>query len=221
MTRSIEPVRTVGRWLGGSLLMWSVLACSIDHLALAQRDQQQLPADTAGPAQLTTRHSTSAMQLHVDDGRAVPRFDEVRLPPNLIVSAALRQTVESMLRDSPTFRRQCARLTDSPLLAVSVEHVIMPAAARSQAVTDFSSERAGRMFAHVRIGQTMDREEVIAHEFEHIIEQLDGVDLPALARHGTAGVRLAGNVDRFETERAVAMGRQVSQEIRAARRKRM
>jgi hypothetical protein len=221
MTRSEEAVRRIARWFGGNLLMCGVLVCSVSQLALAREDQQPLPADTAGPAQLMARHSSSAMRLHVDDGRAVPQFEEVRLPPNLIVSAALRQTVESMLRDSPTFRRQCARLRDSPLLTVSVEQVVIPAAAGSQALTDYSVGHAGRTFAHVRLGQTMDREEIIAHEFEHITEQLDGVDLPSLARHGAAGVRLAGNVDRFETERAVAMGRQVSQEIRTARRRRM
>jgi hypothetical protein len=47
------------------------------------------------------------------------------------------------------------------------------------------------------------------------------VDLPSLARQATAGVRITHDADRFETERAVAIGRQVSQEIRTAGRKRM
>jgi hypothetical protein len=219
MTRSRQALKTVARRLGGNVLMWSVLACSANHVALA-REGRQFPADS-GQAHLRARHSSSVMQLHVDDESALPQFGEVRLPPNLIVSVPLQETVESMLRDSPTFRRQCARLTHSPSITVSVEQVIIPAAARSLAVTDFSFDRGGRIVAHVQLGQAPDREEAIAHEFEHIIEQLDGVDLPSLARHATAGVRVTDHIDRFETERAVAMGRQVTHEIRSARRKRM
>ena len=46
----------------------------------------------------------------------------------------------------------------------------------------------------------LDLTELIAHEFEHVLEQLDGVDLKALARAGEAR-RLADGA--FETERAV------------------
>lgn len=221
MTRSHNVVKTIARWLGRHVLIASMLACSVNHIALARQDRQQFPAESGGQAHLIARHSSSVIQLHVDEESAVPQFEEVRLPRNLIISASLRPLVESMLRDSPTFRRQCARLTDSSLITVSVEQVIIAATARPQAVTDFSFDRNGRMFAHVQLGQTADREEVIAHEFEHIIEQLDGVDLPSLARHATAAVRLTQDVDRFETERAVAVGRQVTHEIRAARQKRM
>jgi hypothetical protein len=219
MTRSQRAVATVARWLSANLLIWSVLACSVNHPVLARQDRQ--PADTGRQAHLMARDSSSVMRLHIDDESAVPQFDQVRLPPNLIVSTPLQQTVESMFRDSPTFRRQCARLTNSSSITVSVEQVIIAATARSRARTDFSFGPDGRMFAHVQVGQAADREEVIAHEFEHIIEQLDGVDLPSLARHATAGVRRTEDVGRFETERAVAMGRQVTQEIRTARRQRM
>jgi hypothetical protein len=107
------------------------------------------------------------------------------------------------------------------LTTISVDQVLIAATVPSRAVTDLSFDRDGRMLAHVQLGQSADPEELIAHEFEHIIEQLDGVDLPSLARRATAGVRLTQDVDRFETERAVAMGRQVTHEIRTARRKRM
>jgi hypothetical protein len=221
MTRSHRTVKTLARRLSGNLLMWSVLAGSVNQTALAGQDRQQFPADAAGQAHLTARHSSSVTQLHTDDESAVPQFDEARLPPNLVVAAPLRQVLESMLRDSPTFRRQCARLSHSSLTTISVDQVLIAATAPSRAVTDLSFDRDGRMLAHVQLGQSADPEELIAHEFEHIIEQLDGVDLPSLARRATAGVRLTQDVDRFETERAVAMGRQVTHEIRTARRKRM
>jgi hypothetical protein len=47
------------------------------------------------------------------------------------------------------------------------------------------------------------------------------VDLRSLAKHGTAGVRFTQDLDQFETDRAAATGRQVTEEIRMARRKRM
>jgi hypothetical protein len=221
MTRCHEAVKAVARVFAGKLLMCSVLACSITHVAFARQDSQQLPADHDGQAQLMARDSANVTRLHIDDESAVPQFDDVRLPPNLKVSAPLRPILESMLRDSLTFRRQCARLTNSSSLTVSLQQVIIAAAAGSQAVTEFSFDRTGRMFAHVQLGQAADREAVIAHEFEHIIEQLDGVDLPSLARRATAGVHLTEHADRYETDRAVATARQVSNELRTARQKRM
>ena len=50
----------------------------------------------------------------------------------------------------------------------------------------------------------------LAHEFEHLIEQLDGVDLRALAKEGEAR-RLPDGA--FETERAIAAGQQVAGEV--------
>jgi hypothetical protein len=217
MTRSHQAVACR---FSSSVLMVGALACSVNQIALAQQNSQQFVAETGAPAPLIARHSASVTQLHIDDARAVPQF-EARLPPNLIVSGPLRQLVESLLRDSPTFRRQCARLMHASSITVSVEQAILAATTHARAVTDFTFDRNGRMSARVQLGQTPDREQTIAHEFEHIIEQLDGVDLASLARRATAGVRLTQDVDRFETERAIAIGRQVTDEIRAARRKRM
>jgi hypothetical protein len=222
MPRDREAVRTIARRLSGMLLMWSVLASSGSDVALARQDQPQFPSHTDARAHLTARHSSGVMQVHIDDDSAVPQFDDVGVPPNLIVSAPLQQIVRAMLRDSPTFRRQCARLAGAPSLTVTLEPVLIAANARSQAITNFGADRDGRKHAHVQLGQlARDRQEIIAHEFEHIIEQLDGVDLPSVARQTTAGVHLTDDADRFETDRAVAIGRQVSDEIRTAERKRM
>ena len=56
--------------------------------------------------------------------------------------------------------------------------------------------------------------EILAHEFEHVIEQLDGVELRADPSHGV--YQLANG--SFETARAVHIGRQVSGEADAANR---
>ena len=52
----------------------------------------------------------------------------------------------------------------------------------------------------------------IAHEFEHLIEQLEGVDLRDLA-HRRQGVWHSGD-EMFETERAIRAGVQVMHEMR-------
>ena len=57
-------------------------------------------------------------------------------------------------------------------------------------------------------------EELIAHEFEHIIEQLDGVDLAAHAAQRHTGVFAIGHRrDIFETMRAKRAGRKVVSEL--------
>jgi hypothetical protein len=209
------------RWLSRCLLVGSMLGCSVNDAWARQSGQQLLATDADTQAHLMARRSSSATHLLNDSDSAVPQFVEAGLPPNLIVSPLLRPVVESMLRESPTFRRQCARLTNSPLLSVSLEQLVAVRTADARAVTDISFDRDARMTAHVKLGPAAGREELIAHEFEHIIEQLDGVDLRSLAKHGTAGVRFTQDLDRFETDRAVAAGRQVTEEMRMARRKRM
>ena len=69
----------------------------------------------------------------------------------------------------------------------------------------------------VPVGDPMAVVELLAHEFEHIVEQLDGVDLASWA--GRSGVRRVGGSDRdgaFETERARQIGRRVAGEYLAA-----
>jgi hypothetical protein len=218
MTRSHKVVRTAARRLTGDVLIWGVLASLLPCDASARQDPPRFPASATG--QFVARNTSNAMRLYIDNETAEPRFDETRLPSNLVVTDSLVHMVEAMLRDSATFRRQCARLKSTPTLTVRVDYVILAAAARSQAVTDVTVERNGRMFAHVKLGQlAADREQVLAHEFEHIVEQLDGVDLAALATHASAGVRLTDGARRFETERAIAIGQQVAEEIRNAKRK--
>ncbi len=57
--------------------------------------------------------------------------------------------------------------------------------------------------------------EMIAHELEHIIEQLDEVDLAQKARRSRSGVRATdGGRSVFETTRALHVGLRVVQEAR-------
>jgi hypothetical protein len=220
MTTFSAAVRARARWLTRTVVTCSVLACSVDHLVLAQADRRQFPVDNGAAAGLVARNSSTATQRHLDDASSVPQFENVGLPANLTVSSSLRATVESMLRDSVSFRRQCARVASSPSLAVSVDQALLLPTAPFQAITSVSIEPDGGLMARVLLGSRADPGETLAHELEHIIEQLDGVDLQSLAKRADAGVHRTYDGDRYETERAVAMGRQVAQELRMARRKR-
>ena len=52
--------------------------------------------------------------------------------------------------------------------------------------------------------------ELIAHEIEHVIEQLDGIDLETHVRTGTVSKREDG---AFETRRAIEVGRRVARDV--------
>jgi hypothetical protein len=54
--------------------------------------------------------------------------------------------------------------------------------------------------------------ELIAHELEHVLEQVDGIDLRRRARQRLNGVIILGG--RYETERARSVGRTVAREAR-------
>jgi hypothetical protein len=68
----------------------------------------------------------------------------------------------------------------------------------------------------VEINPLGDFMELLAHELEHVIEQLDGIDLAAKAALARSGVRTC--VDgTFETNRAARVGSLVAVEARAGR----
>jgi hypothetical protein len=138
----------------------------------------------------------------------------VPIPANLKVPPMYRAYVESMVRWSPTFRRQCLRLANAPWLTVVMERLEAHPSETARARTRFSTDGAGRRTATMAIRSLDDQIELIAHELEHVIEQLDGVDLRARATLPATGVH-AGHDDReFETIRAIRAGRAVSKEVR-------
>jgi hypothetical protein len=144
---------------------------------------------------------------------------EVELPDNLVVSRAYRAVVDAMRVSSPTFRRQCLRIASSPFLTVMIQGDTLPVSSRARAFTRMSRDD-WRLNAEIRIGQPENAPELIAHEIEHIIEQLDGVDLASKASLEATGVRRCdcGAVGAFETARAIAVGEQVAREVGGLRR---
>jgi hypothetical protein len=64
--------------------------------------------------------------------------------------------------------------------------------------------------ANVFLSPSPNAVELIAHEIEHVLEQLDGVDLEAQAGSGNVWKREDG---AFETRRAIEAGRRVAREV--------
>jgi hypothetical protein len=136
--------------------------------------------------------------------------DVPSLPPSIAIEKGLQPIVQRTLENSPTFRQQCRVLAGAPALSATV---------RVTARTPDSTERArsvvrrlpsARIDVSIEIRSSADLSELLGHEFEHVIEQLDGVDLRQLQSSGEARRIESG---AFETRRAIDAGLRVSAEV--------
>jgi hypothetical protein len=127
--------------------------------------------------------------------------------PSNIQAGLLAEDIEALIHASPTFRAQCARIAVERSLHVDVELVQTLGGPRGE--TTFTRYEAGAIRADVRISFGQDYRELIAHEFEHVIEQVEGVDLRAEVEHGRAWLV---DARAFETRRASDAGRRVRRE---------
>jgi hypothetical protein len=140
----------------------------------------------------------------VDDGV------ESSLPANLIVPDIVRPLVTTMWQQSFTFRRQCTRLAENPAVVVTIELASRTRHGR-RALTRVE-RRASGLHAWVQLELRTPQlyVEHIAHELEHVLEHVDGADLPRLARQGLNGVE--NHAGQYETARARSVGRTVARE---------
>ena len=172
-----------------------------------------LARDARAQSTLDVSRATFTPVHHYVASEAIPT--QLATPSNVVVPRLYQAMVDAMLRRSPTFRRQCVRLSGEGGLTVQL--VIGPHTQRSdlRAMTRISRTETGQLVAVVEIPPLRDVEELIAHEFEHIIEQLDGVDLAAQAQLSQTGVTQTGRDGGiFETVRATRMGLRVASELR-------
>jgi hypothetical protein len=138
--------------------------------------------------------------------------DAAPLPPaNLILPSTYRELVSEMWRRSPAFRRQARRLADETALVVRV--YVGRSGSGGQRATTRVKRLKGRVEADIQIGDVGSFVELLAHEIEHVLEQLDRVDLTVAARRTGGTVWITGD-GSFETVRAIHVGRQVAGEVR-------
>jgi hypothetical protein len=146
--------------------------------------------------------------------REKERSEKATLPPNLILSRHSKPLVEKVWRHSPTFRLQCERIAQAQWLKVRLTFVPKTSAPGKYRALTTVNRQSG--LARIEIYAPNDYIELIGHEFEHVLEQIEGLDLASLAEEkGGQTFRHADGA--FETARALRAGRQVKSEYRRAR----
>ena len=88
----------------------------------------------------------------------------------------LQPIVKWMLEHSPRFRQQCRTLSAAPRLRATVTISYGQPTGTSRARTAFRQTETGGLDAQIEIRSAANMSELLGHEFEHLIEQLDGVD---------------------------------------------
>jgi hypothetical protein len=134
-------------------------------------------------------------------------------PPNLVADDAHRTLIRTMWQRSDTFRRQCARIAGTREVQIAV-HLGMPwDAGGARAITRITRSGVG-IRAEIYLPQFDDAIELLAHELEHVIEQLDGVNLREKTRRAGRTASVIHQDGVYETHRAVHTGRTVAQEVK-------
>lgn len=132
-------------------------------------------------------------------------------PPSNIHAGMLQQEFIDLLQRSATFRRQCARIAATRVLRVTLNlGTNMDSRARAQTI--INRYDAGGIRAEVTLRFAEDYKELLAHELEHILEQVDGVSLREEALQGRAWRTPSG---AFETRRAFDAGTRAREEYEA------
>jgi hypothetical protein len=132
-------------------------------------------------------------------------------PPNLIVPSSHDKLVSEMWRRSATFRRQGRRIAEETGLVVRVHLSPLEPGETARATTRVKRQ-PWSLAADVSIRDTGCFVELLAHELEHVLEQLDRIDLAAAAQRAGRAVWVVGD-GSFETIRAIHVGRQVAAEV--------
>jgi hypothetical protein len=149
------------------------------------------------------------------DGARAPVDVTAILPKGSMVPSAIGPLVEQIWLASPTFRRQCARLVQAAVpIAIYLDHPLERTGTNATSV--ITRAQGLRATVHLRPG---DRGivEYLAHEIEHVLEQIDDVDLPLAVSNGVHGASEMRRSGSFETRRAVAIGQLVAREFNSIR----
>ena len=193
-----------------------LIGCSLALLLLLPR--AGFANDMPAPAGQDTRNATvevGSPTASIADAPPAERAAAPQGPPANLKGGAFQSLVESMWQDSPTFRRQCRRLQAAGTLTVTVR--ANPRRTDARAITAIHRKRGDLVLADVVLFQLTEASELIAHEIEHVIEQLDG----AVLRRDECSKGDTRDGKSRESCRAVEAGRRVVREVEQARRGRM
>lgn len=137
------------------------------------------------------------------------------LPPNIRVPREIRQRIETMLERSATFRDQCRRLADAPWLHVLVRQMVDFEPRSIRAHSTIQRPQPQLVLAIVDRAASADPAMWLSHEFEHLIEQIDGIDLTKLVDDPLQAWQVRTGM--FETNRAIRAGEAVFDEVQIKR----
>ena len=133
---------------------------------------------------------------------------QTSLPAN-IMAGMLQQSMQQLLQRSETFREQCRRIAAVPYARIKFE-IGMKLEGNGRAETVINRYEAGAIVAFVTLRFAQDYLELIPHELEHVIEQIEGVRLRDELTAQRAWLAASG---AYETVRAAAAGVRVRQEF--------
>ena len=132
------------------------------------------------------------------------------LPANVFLLHDIEEPLQRIYERAPSFRAQCARIAAAKGLRVTVR--IDPSVPGGCRAFTRLRRSGTQLFADVHLRPSSDHAEMLAHEFEHILEQIEGLDLRTLSRVRGSGVREVVYAV-FETDRAQAAGEAVAEEV--------
>jgi hypothetical protein len=139
------------------------------------------------------------------------QYGRFQLPANVTLLHDIELAIQFIYDRSPSFRDQLTRIAEADHLRVTVQ--IDPSIpSRCRAFT-IIQRRGQKIRAEIHLPPSSDHAELLAHELEHILEQIEGLDLKSLARVRNSGVH-EQDYAVFETDRAQAAGRIVKAETR-------
>jgi hypothetical protein len=136
------------------------------------------------------------------------------LPANIHTAVELRLPITRLLVQSRTLRAQCARIAAARTTQVTVTITTAPLDSQTRARSRARRYDSGLLIVDIEIpAASQDFLELLAHEFEHATEIIEGLDFKALA-----GSRGAPQIQRrsdgsFESDRATQAGRAAAAEL--------
>jgi hypothetical protein len=207
----------------GRLMSWHLLLAMVLLLALTEGGTSLLAQRASLASPLTSAPAfvsvSGVVALGFSPYRAAtsPRsLDPADMAPSdSDIPAICRPLLDDMWRGSATFRRQWIRVAAARVrIAITLDKPWQPGWSHSRSEISENSEL--QLHVSLRIVDAAVIEH-LAHELEHVLERLDGVDLARATASHVHGATASGKPPVFETRRAIIIGRLVASEVRASR----
>jgi hypothetical protein len=146
----------------------------------------------------------------------VPQNEDLTIPNNIQAPYDMRHILNTMLRRSATFRAQCRVLRNAANVRIRLT-LLPPGYYSFRAVSNVRRFAGGIIMIEMRFIAPSDYIEMIGHEFEHAVEQAEGLDMRELEASGSSQVYEVCGGGGFESRRAINAGLAVAREYYSKR----